>query len=120
MISHEECLSFQPMFPPKCFDNFLPRFEWILRTQGLDAVLGDNALHDFQQEISPCVTAVLKSTTFQTNCEDIRVCGELRDVPYRNPFRMIAFETTLAWALTTVNFVLFSLFSRPRAGMATV
>ena len=34
-------------------------------------------------------------------CEDIRVCGELRDVPCGNLLRMIAFETTLACALTT-------------------
>ena len=33
--------------------------------------------------------------------EDIRVCGELRDVPCGNPLKMIAFETTLACALTT-------------------
>ena len=29
-------------------------------------------------------------------CKDIRVCGELRDVPWGNQPRMIAFETTLA------------------------
>ena len=34
------------------------------------------------------------------NCEDIRFYGEMRDVPYGNSLRMIAFETTLACTLT--------------------
>ena len=33
--------------------------------------------------------------------EDIQVCGEPRDVPCGNPFRMIAFDTTPACTLLT-------------------
>ena len=35
--------------------------------------------------------------------EDIQVCGEPRDVPCGNPFRMIAFDTTPACTLLPVR-----------------
>ena len=34
-----------------------------------------------------------KAKNLETHFEDIRVCGELKDVPYGNPLRIIAFET---------------------------